>query len=329
MKYIAFLYEKLFSECKEDHYEHGLHNDSSEVDIEKRTQHKTRASAKPSANSFYWRLLLLLVCIIISTVFPTVKIIQLQHIHALTPSLYAAIRFPLASLVLLPLTFRHWHDFRTIRWSVLIGIFRCLGYFSQVIGLITATANKGAFTASMTVVWVAFLSALINSSCRLQVWLSIAVAIAGISCLELEGDSKPVVGDLWLLLQPVGFGSAAVLLEKLLYRDHSSRQGEQIDYPESTVVTAFSESTVAIISVIWAIADGHKIDDIQLVLSSRLATISMLYAAIVCTALAQVMKNIVCKHVSASDVMLLLSAEPIFAALLDSGSSISSFIFVT
>jgi drug/metabolite transporter (DMT)-like permease len=279
------------------------------------------SNINPSSKSLYWRCLLLIVCAILSTNFPVLKIIQNQHVDILTPSLYASIRFSLASIVLLPNTVGRWNDIKVIRESVVIGVFKALGYFGQAIGMLTSTANKGAFIYSMNVVWVAFLSSMIVSSCRLQVWCSIAVALFGISCLEFDGNEPPKVEDLWLLLQPIGFGTAAILLERLLYKDSilRTRIKSVKESPDAAAVTAFSIGTTAFISFIWAYVDGHQFSDIQSIFSSQLAISGLLYEACVCTACAMILKNEACKHVSATDIALIMALEPLFAAVLDAG----------
>jgi hypothetical protein len=87
----------------------------------------------PKDPSLAWRGVVLGICLIWSTNFAVIKEI-FQAAPTIDPSLYAAIRFGLASLVMLPRTFNSIGNFKLIASSMGVGVSVFFGYFGQSIG---------------------------------------------------------------------------------------------------------------------------------------------------------------------------------------------------
>ncbi len=123
-----------------------------------------------------------------------------------------------------------------------IGGWVALGYLSQGVGLETSSAGKAAFLCSLSVLVCPILAELDRRRAAehaaaaggraaiaaaaaagdpeaaadaaviaeppppVGLWPSVVLAILAVATLELGGASAPGVGDLWLLIQPVGFG---------------------------------------------------------------------------------------------------------------------------
>ena len=166
-------------------------------------------------SSLAWRGVVLGICLIWSTNFAVIKEI-FQAAPTIDPSLYAAIRFSLASLVMLPRTFNSIRNVELIASSMAVGMSVFFGYFGQSIGLLTTTANKSSFICSLNVVWVALISSLVKREFKTQSLISAFLAVVGVAVLELDGNSPPVIGDLWSICQPVGFGTGYLLLERVV-----------------------------------------------------------------------------------------------------------------
>ncbi len=103
-----------------------------------------------------------------------------------------------------------------------------MGYLAQGIGLETSSSGHAAFLCSLSVVVCPILAAI---EARLQpaavrtpgpgvagLWASVALALAGVGLLELGGGGAPGVGDLWLLVQPLGYGMGFHRTEAALRR---------------------------------------------------------------------------------------------------------------
>jgi drug/metabolite transporter (DMT)-like permease len=267
------------------------------------------AIGEPPASSPLWRVAVLAICILWSTNFAVIK----EIFHAaptIDPSLYAAIRFSLATLVLLPRTFNSLRNPDLMLSSMGIGLFVFFGYLGQAIGLLTTTANKSAFICSLNVVWVALVSSVIRKEFKWSTWLSALMAVVGVAFLEFNGTAEPpVVGDLWALCQPIGFGTGYVLLEYLMAK-----------YPSNAgAVSAFKLVSIAGASILWAMANGHTVDDLAPILESPTAVIGLLYTGVITTAAAILLQSYAFKNVPATDVSLILASEPVWATIFAAG----------
>ena len=123
----------------------------------------------------------------------------------------------------------------------------------------TPVSFMRSFICSMNCVWIALLQVVVSFVFKAQTWLSILLAVFGVAILELQGSDPIALGDYWLILQPIGFGTGYVLLESLMR-----------DYPEeATAITSFKLLVIAVCSTIWALANGKSIDDLEPFLNSR------------------------------------------------------------
>ena len=99
----------------------------------------------------FWRLMVVLLCMLWSTNFAVIKTIL--NVPGMDASLYLATRFGIASLLLLPKTIQSFNNKDLMIKGMSIGFCIFLAYVGQAIGLETSTANKSAFICSMNVVW--------------------------------------------------------------------------------------------------------------------------------------------------------------------------------
>lgn len=221
---------------------------------------------EPKLDGFAWRGVVLGICVVWSTNFAVIK--EIFHaVPSIDPSLYAAIRFSLAGLVMLPRALNNLKNTELIISSMTIGLSVFFGYFGQAVGLMTTTANKSAFICSLNVVCVALLSSLIKKEFKIQTWISSFLAVLGVAVLESDATSPPVIGDVWSLCQPVGFGFGYVFLEYLVAK-----------FPDNPgAITSFKILSIAIASIVWAAASGHTFDDLQPILESNIAIGGLLY----------------------------------------------------
>jgi len=174
-----------------------------------------------------------------------------------------------------------------------------------------STANKSAFICSLGCVWVALVQAVFQGICKLQTWISVFLAVTGVALLELNGSMPISGGDAWLVLQPVGFGTGCILLETLI-----------ADYPgEAAAITSFKILFIGVFSIVWAFAVGKTAGDLEPILHSNSVIASLIYCSIFSTALALWAQSVAFKKVSAKDVAIILSSEPIWATLFSSGMS--------
>lgn len=191
-----------------------------------------------------WKLVVGGICFLWGTNFATIRQI-FNEVPYLDPAVYASLRFGIAAVVFLPSYIGRLGDVKLVRNSFLCGLFVFTGYIGQAIGLANgSTPEKSAFIASLCVVWVPILQSMISKDWSKQKWGSTFLAIIGIAFLELEGTSPPNVGDLWSLLQPLGFGTSYILIEqagKALERDRNERL-QKIDEEEELRLQQMAEA---------------------------------------------------------------------------------------
>ena len=228
----------------------------------------------------------------------------------LDPALYSAMRFSLGGLVFvpfmqsLPKLDKESRD-EILFWSALTGAVLFLGYYGQARGLIESTAGKGAFICTLQVVLVALYKGWESKSFQITTWIAVFLAVFGTGLLELQGSQPPVVGDLWLLLQPLGFGSGYLTLEKVIRK-----------YPdEAKAITAVKLFTIGVMCSLWAISEGHNLAEVEDVLTNPVASKILTYTGLVTTAGAILLQSVAFKRVSAQDASIIIASEPVWAAL--------------
>ena len=213
---------------------------------------------------------MLIVLNVWSTNFSVIKsILDSIPDNKLDPSIYATLRFSVAALAMFPRTNGVYkkENFDPIKNGLFLGCFNFTGYLGQSMGLQTSSANKSAFICSMVVAWVALISSIRDNNFKLKTWISVIFAMIGAGIIELNSSQLPVLGDLWLFLQPIGFGSGYLFIEPLMKK-----------YPESVgVITSFRLITVSIISILWSIISGHDLNDYIEVLNYPQALLGLCY----------------------------------------------------
>ena len=256
----------------------------------------------------FWKFAVLLIAFSWATNFPVIKAMY-DAAPELDPSLYSAMRFGLAGTLFSPflgnLAKMDFEEAKVLVWeSFLIGLVLFLGYYGQANGLIESTAGKGAFICTLQIVWVALWKGYENQKFAAKTWVAVALAIAGTALLELQGSQAPVWGDAWLMLQPIGFGSGYVLLERVIRK-----------FPnQARAITAVKLGSVGILCSLWATAVGHTWEEVKDVVSQPVALQALSYTGIVTTAATIWLQSVAFKRVSADDASIIIATEPVWAA---------------
>jgi drug/metabolite transporter (DMT)-like permease len=236
-----------------------------------------------------------------------------EEMPELDPSLYSALRFGLAGVVMIPQTIGKWTG-PNVKNGLILSCFKMMGYVGQTMGLLTSTADKSAFICSMNVVWVALVTGVMTKGIKLNTWVSVILAVIGVGIFELDGATGPVIGDAWLALQPIGFGTTYIVLEKLLSVENAEK--ENVQKADAGALTAFALIGLAGMCCVWAALEGHTIEDLGPVMHNQFVLGSLLYTGLVTTAGAIFLQSLAFKRVPATDVSIILTSEPIFAAAL-------------
>lgn len=318
VKSLAFIPLKSANEKQEDREE--LSEVSTRLVNESRMEKANRGSwSNLQKSPLVWKGLMLFICVIWATNFAVIKkIFEVLPDGVLDPSLYVAIRFAIAAVVMLPGAIGSLRNWGLVKNGILVGLCVFLGYIGQSMGILTSTANKTAFFCSMNVIWVALVTALMTRKFSARTWVSVLLTVSGAAFIELRGVVAPTVNDLWLLLQPIGFGSGYLVLEQNMKQFPDSAQA----------ITSLKLLTVSICTLAWAIFNGHKLADLKPILSNGIATAGLLYTGLFTTAFAILLQSVVFKRVSSTDASIILTSEPIWAALFAVGKSFLSLSFL-
>jgi drug/metabolite transporter (DMT)-like permease len=288
------------------------------------------------------RMLLLAVAIGYGTNFPIGRYLN----EALPAAASTSGRFFVATLALSP----YLPKLRSalVGPCVLSGILDSIGYCAQSVALVDTPAAKVSFLGTLTILWIPILSSVIDGrrygvTSAPQLWLAAVLCLSGVALLELAGlppdalmSSGLASGDLWAILQALGFGSSFYLIERVMMEvsDDPAGDGQADDLVEQTLaITAVNVGVVAMMAALWALADGLALGPFatgpsagwlleeatrtQYALPGALLSPStgpaLLWTGLITTALTRVGETRALGQVSASDASLIVSTEPLWA----------------
>lgn len=253
-------------------------------------------------NNLVFKVLLAAVALIYGTNFGAIKYLDAAHVDV---SIVTAIRFALATLSLCPFLYKA--PMPVVVRGLEVGIWVAAGYIAQAIGLQTTQSSKSAFICSLAVVVVPIVNAIVyKRKAPPTAWLAAVLAVLGVGLMTLEGKgTPPSIGDLWSMGQPLGFGIAFVRSEQCMQENKS----------QALAMTAAQMVAVMAVSMLW----------VSFTLTANTPSISALYepvnmaalfyTGVVTSALAVVGESIALAHISAEETTVILSTEPLWAAL--------------
>lgn len=251
------------------------------------------------------RVQVLLVAFLYGTNFGVVKLMG----EEIPVSMAAALRFTLAVIALSPLLAQVRKE--VIPQGLEIGFWVTLGYIVQAVGLETVEASKMGFLCALIVVVCPVLEAVSGGKISKGQWYSVAVAVVGAGFLELGGTVRPAIGDLFGLVQPVGFGVALWKCEQV-----------QREYPDQGgAITALQLVVTMFASWLWVIWDNQGLPSVESItgaLNSAEMGAAVLWTGLITTALTVFLQTTSVSKLSSQEATVLISTEPIWAALFSS-----------
>jgi len=253
-------------------------------------------------NNTAFKIMLASVAVVYGTNFGAIKYLDEANVDV---SIVTAIRFALASLTLCPFLYKA--PWPVVWRGIEVGLWVSTGYIAQAIGLQTTQASKSAFICSLSVVVVPIVNAIIyNKKAPPTTWLASLLAVAGVGLLTLEGKgSAPSIGDLWSLGQPLGFGIAFVRTEQCMQENKG----------QALAMTAAQMAAVWACSMLWvSFTLTAKTPDFS-VLYEPINLAALFYTGVITSAFAVVAESVALAHISAEETTVILSTEPLWAAL--------------
>ena len=148
--------------------------------------------------------------------------VGMEHIGPMT---FMVGRSVLAVLALLVVTFfmdkgasgyaGRWLDKKLWKAGIPCGMALFVGTALQQVGLIYTEPGKAGFITAMYIVLVPVLGLLLGKKCSKRVWVSVALAVAGLYLLSCVGVSAVNIGDLLILGAAGGFAVQITLIDRL------------------------------------------------------------------------------------------------------------------
>ena len=244
-----------------------------------------RAEAALAANTVVW-----------GATFVLVK----AALHDVSPLLFLALRFSLATAALLVLfrgALRAPHAWKTIRAGALAGVFLFSGYLFQTLGLRLTSAPKSAFITGLMSAMVPILAACVyRVRPNVSEVAGVLVATAGLGLLTLEGTVASIgTGDLLTFVCAAGFAAQVVAL------GHYSGQMsfELLSLSQIAAAAGWSWGLVWVepAHVVWRPA----------------VVCGILITGLLCTALAFTIQSWAQRHTTSTRTALIYLLEPVVA----------------
>jgi drug/metabolite transporter (DMT)-like permease len=218
-----------------------------------------------------------------------------------SPILFLALRFSLASLALAPLLAgkrRVSWDWRTAGAGALVGVCLFCGYLTQTLGLRLTSAPKSAFITGLAPVMVPLLAALVyRNRPRVSEVCGLLVATAGLALMTLESARTAVnPGDLLTCLCAVAFAAHIVVLGHF---------AERMSFQILSVMQVGTAAAMSLLLFWWA-EPPH--------IRWRPATIgAILVTGLLATALAFTIQAWAQRYTTSTRTGLIYMLEPVFA----------------
>lgn len=210
---------------------------------------------------------------------------------------FLALRFTLAATVLAAGWGRRL-DRRTMVAGAGIGAFLAAGYLLQTFGLrLTSPTNAGLITGLFVVIAPVADHLLYRTSMRRSAWAAVALSVAGMALLAGGTSLRPASGDLLILACALAFGLHIAVLSR-----HAARF-------DAGALTLAQMATLAVVFAIgWAALEPLR------------PPTPPVWGAVVITGLlasaaAYAIQTWAQQHLSAARTALILTAEPVFAAM--------------
>jgi drug/metabolite transporter (DMT)-like permease len=273
-----------------------------------------------------WRGVVVVLCALWASNFAAAKLVMNEP--GVDSSLYAVSRFSVAALALIPGSIaairRGVIDWDTAKGAAICGSWVSFGYLGQTLGLLTTTASRSCVICTLHCVFVAAIAELMrvkkstemggNKVFDFMKLLPAAVAVLGVAIVELKGaGGSPTIGDFLSFAQPIGFGMGYLQLEELVRKKPEA--GLPISAIKLIMVTFFSFGMFELFPLLQHEELTLRIPDFMPIISSPLALGGILYTGLITTALALWVESIAFKRVPATDASIILTTEPLFAAL--------------
>lgn len=224
------------------------------------------------------------------------------------PMTFQTARSLLAVLALLPVIFamersrsvclKKWADRRLWKTGILCGLALFVAQGLQQVGLVYTEPGKAGFITAMYIVLVPVLGLFLGRRCGWQVWVSVALAVAGLYLLSCAGVTRVNTGDILIGICAGAF-AVQILLIDVLAQELDGLRLNCIQFLVvavlSGVVTVFTETPTLV--------------------GLTACTVPLLYTGVLSSAAAFSLQILGQQHLPPEPASLIMSLESVFAVL--------------
>ena len=168
----------------------------------------------------------------------------------------------------------------------------------QQLGLLTTTAGKGGFITALYIVLVPLFGLFIGRRTTLFTWLGVALAVAGLYLLCMQGESGPARGDLLVMACAPLFAVQILLVDRFAPRTDCIRlsciQFFTVGLFNLPLMFVFETPSLAAVADCW---------------------VSVLYAGLLSSGAAYTLQIVAQKDSHPTTASVLMSFESVFAVL--------------
>ena len=226
----------------------------------------------------------------------------------LGPMSFQAVRSLLAVAALVPVialmdrapaVFRsRWKAKGLWKTGILCGLALFAAQSLQQVGLLYTEPGKAGFITAMYIVLVPVLGLFLGRKCGIRVWISVALAVAGLYLLSCVGVTQINIGDILILGAAAAFAVQIVLIDVLA----QALDGIRLNCIQFLVVAVLSALTAAFTETItW-----------QGILD---CSVPLLYTGVLSSGVAFTLQILGQQHLPPEPASLIMSLESVFAVL--------------
>jgi drug/metabolite transporter (DMT)-like permease len=212
---------------------------------------------------------------------------------------FLAVRFTLASVLMVIVAPRALGRLsrESRRHAVVLGGLYGVAQILQTAGLAHTPASVSGFITGMYVVATPIFAALLlHTRITAWTWAAVALATAGLGVLTLQGFS-------------IGYGEALTLVAAMLYALHIVGLGAWSRPREAMGMAILQVIVIAVICLVCSVPGGIVLPE------TTRDWLSVIYMAAFAGAFALVAQTWAQAHLAATRVAIIMSMEPVFAAL--------------
>ncbi|OGU72415.1 MAG: hypothetical protein A2V93_12070 [Ignavibacteria bacterium RBG_16_34_14] len=234
----------------------------------------------------------------------------------ISPLLFISVRFLFATIILLPFAFKIFRNINkeTFLGGLLLGFLYFAGFSTQTIGLNYTTATKSAFITGTFIIFTPLFQILIERRPPSRgVIIGIFMALIGLIFLTSTGDSLLAVfseinqnfniGDFFTLICAIVFSLYLVYLDII-----SKKSDYKLLVFLQISVTGVCGILFSLLFTVWEVEKVHFNFNYNLFFA-------ILYTSVLATVLTTTIQTMYQKFVTPSIAGIILSFEPIFAAV--------------